>query len=88
MQNSIRNCPYRLMGRGLLGVLIVFAFDCAFSASANAYIDPNTGGSLFQILFPLFSVIAALVLFFRNQARRLWQKSIEFLRKWFKRHNM
>lgn len=49
---------------------------------AHAYIDPNTGGYLFQILFPVISMIAAIYLFFKNQIISLFLKIIGLLKKW------
>jgi len=43
-------------------------------ADAHAYIDPNTGGYVFQWLFPLFSAIAAFFMFFRTAAKNLFNR--------------
>jgi hypothetical protein len=47
-------------------------------ASAFAYIDPNAGGMLFQILMPVFAAIAGAWLFLRRWIAacfiRLWEK--------------
>ena len=47
-------------------------------SSAWAYIDPNAGGLLFQILAPVFAGIVGAWLFLRQWiaalARRLWRK--------------
>jgi len=47
-------------------------------ASAHAYIDPNAGGMLFQLLAPLFAAIVGGWLFLRRwlayQVRRLWRR--------------
>lgn len=44
--------------------------------AAWAYIDPNAGGMLFQLLAPLFAAIVGAWLFLRrwiaDQVRRLW----------------
>ncbi len=46
--------------------------------SAWAYIDPNAGGMLFQLLAPLFAAVVGGWLFLRRwimeQARRLWRR--------------
>jgi amino acid permease len=44
-----------------------------FSPSASAYIDPNTGGFLFQLLAPLFAIALAIWMFLGNQARAMWR---------------
>lgn len=41
---------------------------------SHAYIDPNTGGYVFQILFPVISAIAAAFLFFKNRMVMLIKK--------------
>jgi hypothetical protein len=45
--------------------------------TASAYVDPNTGGLLFQLLAPLFAAIAGCWLFLRRWIadlfRRLWR---------------
>ena len=38
------------------------------------YIDPNTGGMLFQILAVAFGAISAMVLFFSGQIRMFWRR--------------
>jgi hypothetical protein len=47
-------------------------------ASAWAYIDPNAGGMLFQLLAPVFAAVVGVWLFLRQwiaaQARRLWRR--------------
>ena len=35
-----------------------------------AYIDPNTGGYVFQILVQIFAAIGAAYVFFKNQIKR------------------
>lgn len=46
--------------------------------NAYAYIDPNAGGMLFQLLAPLFAAIVGGWLFLRRwlsyQVRRLWRR--------------
>jgi hypothetical protein len=37
-----------------------------------AYVDPSTGGYIFQMLFPIISVITAICIFFRNGIKRLF----------------
>ena len=48
------------------------------SSPAFAYIDPNAGGMLFQLLAPLVAAIVGVWLFLRrwivDLAHRLWQR--------------
>ena len=47
--------------------LLALVLTLAFVEPAYAYIDPNTGGYLFQLLFPVFAALIALWTFFRNK---------------------
>jgi len=55
-------------------VLALWLFPC----TAYAYIDPNAGGMLFQLLAPLFAAIVGGWLFLRrwiaDAVRRLWHR--------------
>ncbi len=48
---------------------------------AFAYIDPNVGGQLFQILVTGFAVISGLVLLFSRQIRAGVAKAKRFIRE-------
>lgn len=39
---------------------------------AFAYMDPNTGNLIFQILLPVITVITTACIFFKNKVRRLY----------------
>lgn len=58
-----------------LAIGLVAAVSCN---SAFAYIDPNAGGMLFQLLAPVFAAIVGAWLFLRrwiaDLARRIWFK--------------
>ncbi len=47
---------------------------------AFGYIDPNTGGMLFQVLALLFAFLSGLVLFFSRQIRIALARAGRFLR--------
>lgn len=38
------------------------------------YIDPNSGGMLFQVLAIMFGTISAIVLFFSGRIRMMWAR--------------
>lgn len=38
------------------------------------YIDPNTGGMLFQILAVIFAALSGMVLLFSSKIRMFWAK--------------
>lgn len=43
-----------------------------FVSPAFAYIDPNTGGYLFQLLAPLLALAISAWMFFSNQVKAIW----------------
>jgi hypothetical protein len=45
-----------------------------------AYIDPNTGGMLFQVLATLFAALTATALLFSRQIRAAFARGRRFLR--------
>jgi len=59
---------------------LALAFMAAFCfvSPAHAYIDPNAGGMLFQMLAPLFAAAVGAWLFLRRWiaewARRAWSR--------------
>lgn len=56
-------------------ILMALVLMC-LAAPAHAYIDPNAGGMLFQLLAPLFAAVVGAWLFLRrwiaDLARRVW----------------
>lgn len=58
----------RVIGKGMLlaSVLSLLSTQTAFAA----YIDPNTGGMLFQLLAVLFGVFSGLVLLFSSRIKQ------------------
>ncbi|MEC9369106.1 MAG: hypothetical protein VX871_10505 [Pseudomonadota bacterium] len=59
---------------GLAGALV-----CA--APAQAYIDPNAGGFLFQMLSPLLAIGAGALLFLRDRILLLGRKLNPFAKR-------
>lgn len=66
---------------GMKSLLLPFAIAICLtlvSPSAHAYIDPNAGGLLFQLLAPVFAALVGAWLFLRQWisawARRLWRR--------------
>jgi hypothetical protein len=59
-------------------LLLAFSLMLVLPGSAWAYIDPNAGGMLFQLLAPLFAAVVGGWLFLRRwiseQVRRLWRR--------------
>ena len=48
---------------------------------ALAYVDPNTGGYVFQLLYPIFVAIGIGYFFLKNQIKKLSHNFSSFLRK-------
>ena len=46
---------------------MTFLSQWCIPSRVEAYIDPNTGGYVFQLLFPIVSGIAAAYIFFKRQ---------------------
>ena len=60
--------PRALRARAAAALLAAFA---VFPGGAHAYIDPNTGGYVFQALFPVVSVILGWYVFFRENMKKV-----------------
>jgi hypothetical protein len=66
---------------------LLIAGMCAWllATPAHAYIDPNAGGVLFQLLAPLFAALVGGWIFLRRwiaaSLRRLWQRLLAFKSK-------
>jgi|GEM_PF-916500 len=56
------------------GLIDQFLPVFASRSTLAAYIDPNTGGMLFQILAVLFGVISGLFLFFSGRIKNAFYK--------------
>ncbi len=62
-------------------LLAAFVFLAgAIGRWAFGYIDPNTGGMLFQVLALLFAFLSGLVLFFSRQVRITVARVLRLLR--------
>jgi hypothetical protein len=55
----------------VVGLALVLDACLALPSPVWAYIDPNTGNLIFQILFPVITFITTALLFFKNSIRRL-----------------
>lgn len=58
------------------GVLLALTPELAL-----AYIDPNAGGLLFQILTPVFIAIVAFRAFLKHKTKALWSRMSALFRK-------
>ena len=71
----------RKRGRGDLNNPMKLAFLIAIylvlsTTIALAYVDPNTGGYIFQLLYPVFMAIGIGSYFLKNQIKKLWHSFI------------
>lgn len=64
--------------RPLNSLLVAAALLSAWPVSAWAYLDPNSGGFLFQLLFPIITAVGAALVFLReriqNAVKRLLRR--------------
>lgn len=65
-----------MIKKGLIAVLFLFGF----MTPAQAYIDPNAGGLLFQIMAPVFAIIASLWIVAKEKIVKLFKGAIRALR--------
>lgn len=64
-------------------ILLAGVFSLAAARPALAYIDPNTGGMLFQILAVAFASLSAVLLIFSRQVRMFFARVRRGLRGLF-----
>jgi hypothetical protein len=50
-------------------------------AAPKAYIDPNTGGMLFQVLAVMLAAISGILFFFSRQIKASWARLRRGMRK-------
>ncbi len=61
-------------------ISVFFAFSCIIINSADAYIDPNTGGFFFQTVAPfVYAMLGAIVVF--------WKRIVGFFKGLFNKKN-
>ena len=61
-------------------MLIAAIVGVAWPASSYAYIDPNAGGWLFQMIFPVLVAIAATWAFLKDKAKTIVRRLLGKLR--------
>jgi hypothetical protein len=61
-------------------LFILETFSAAARLVFSAYIDPNTGGMLFQLLAVLFGLFSGLILIFSSRIKRIFYRTMRFLR--------
>ena len=63
-------------------VVLVFACVLSMAADANAYVDPNLGGPLYQLIFPVFVAAVLFGRYLRQRARLWWVKCLWIPKAW------
>jgi hypothetical protein len=58
-----------------IALAIIFAL---FTPTAFAYIDPNTGGYIFQLLAPLLALATTAWMFFSDRVKAIWYSILRF----------
>jgi hypothetical protein len=61
---------YPKSNRDFKVVLFILTLLLLIPSPAAAYVDPNTGNIIFQILFPIITVVGIGYLFLKNAIRR------------------
>jgi len=64
----------RQQSRRQLALAVLLLIGCV--PCAYAYIDPNTTGQLYQLLFPLFVALASAIAALRRTIRLLWSRAV------------
>lgn len=59
----------------------MFLLFILYSREAYAYVDPGTGGYIFQVLFLAFSAVVAVLAFFRSKVEASISSVLSFIRK-------
>jgi hypothetical protein len=72
-----------MSSRSAVGLLLFISLIA--TSPAFAYVDPNAGGLLFQLLTPLLALAAAGAAFARRQLARAWQMFSGGIRSCFDR---
>lgn len=66
----------------VLFISFLFMLDVNTASAAPAkYIDPNTGGMLFQILAVAFTLLSGLVFFFSSRIKMAFARFMRFVRE-------
>lgn len=65
---------------GKATIIVLMMSIAVFGTARAAYIDPNTGGMLFQILAVLIGVLSGLLLLFSSQVKKAFYRIKRSLR--------
>ncbi len=62
-----------------LPMIAVLALSLGLASPASAYVDPNIGGQIYQMLYPLFAIVLGVFAFFRQWLVLLWRNLKSFV---------
>ncbi len=72
----------RTVGKSIIIFITLFFIDAsAAHAAPAAYIDPNTGGMLFQILAVAFTLLSGFIFFFSSRIKMAFARMMRFIRE-------
>lgn len=57
-------------------ICLAIALGLGTTLPAQAYVDPNAGGLLFQLLTPIVALTVAGLTFARRRLLRLWESAV------------
>lgn len=69
--------------KGIINIFLLLLF-IIYSREAYAYVDPGTGGYLFQVLFLAFSAVVAVWAFFRSKVEAAAGNILNFIKNLFR----
>jgi len=73
----------------MLSLIAVLLIGCGLilPTEAFAYVDPNTGGYIFQILGPIFFAILGMLVIFYHKTINIIKKTFSFVISLFHKSN-
>jgi hypothetical protein len=71
--------PLPRLSAALTGAALAAVWSLAPLHAAHAYVDPNSAGMLYQILFPILVAIASMFTVLRRSIARLWNRVVGWL---------
>jgi len=72
--------PHCSVPCGFVWKLVVASFIALMPLrSAQAYIDPNSAGPLYQFLFPMLVAVASAFAVSRRVLKKLWRRVVRYI---------
>lgn len=64
-------------------IALIAIYLLLITSKAHAYVDPNTGGYIFQLFYPIFVAIGISYFFLKRQIKQLCLSFLNLIRKAF-----